>query len=318
MTDHAYFDAHCDTAIRLMLRQMTLQGPAIHIDSRRCRNLGRYAQFFAFCTTCWRPGDVPEELYRRSMDFFRGQLAENTDWIRLCGSRDEVEQAWENGRCAALISLEGAEAIGCDPGRLEEAAEESVRLIGLTWNGHNALCDSHEGSRGLTEQGREFVRRAQRLGILIDVSHASDQAFYDLCDITEGPIVASHSDSRAVCDNSRNLTDDMFRLLAESGGCAGLNLYGEFLSEDAKPTMEAVYRHLDHFLSLGGDGHLCLGGDWDGIDDLPEGMTGVDGWSLIPPYLAERGIPEDTIDRLTSKALLRQLDLGGCQPVGTE
>ena len=129
----------------------------------------------------------------------------------------------------------------------------------LTWNFQNALAGSCVTGEGLSGQGREFVREAQRLGILLDVSHLSDRAFWDLCEISEKPVVASHSNSRAVCANRRNLTDEQFLALCRLGGTAGINLYGAFLTDGA-PTLDDVYRHVDRFLSLGGEGHEAGGG----------------------------------------------------------
>ena len=176
-------------------------------------------------------------------------------------------------------------------------------MITLTWNHRNALAGSCRTGEGLSAQGREFVRRAQKLGILLDVSHLSDRAFWDLCEISEKPIVASHSNSRAVCANARNLTDEQFGAICRLGGTAGLNLYRDFLS-DKPAAFEDVYRHLDHFLSLGGEGHVALGGDLDGCDELPEGFSSVASYPALWRYLAGKGYSEQTLTSLFSGALL--------------
>ena len=313
--NYGYFDLHCDTLPMLLLKDRRLRDSAFHIDAGRARKLGRYAQFFSICTTCWKKRPDSEQLYADCLTLYRKELEENKDWLVACGSRAEVEAAWESGKCGALLSLEGAEAIGCDPGRLEEAARDGVRLISLTWNHANALGGSHITGEGLTAQGREFVRRAQKLGILIDVSHGSDRLFYDVCEIAEKPIVASHSNSRYCAQVSRNLADDQFRCLVALGGVAGINLCSEFVSWNSPVTLDDIRRHVDRWLALGGDGHIALGGDWDGIEGLPEGMEGVDGWALLPPHLREHGIANDVIDRLTSGAVLRVLDDAGAQSV---
>lgn len=308
-----YFDLHCDTLPLLLLKDRHLCDSALHIDGRRARTLGHYAQFFSVCTTCWKKRPDSEQLYADCLTLYRKELEQNADWIVPCGSGTETEAAWQRGKCAALLSLEGAEAIGCDPGRLDDAWADGVRMISLTWNHENALGGSHITGTGLTARGREFVRRAQKLGILIDISHGSDRLFYDVCEIAEKPIVASHSNSRFCAQVSRNLADDQFRCLVALGGVAGLNLCSEFLTWDKTVTVDSILRHIDRWLELGGDGHIGLGGDWDGIEVLPEGMEGVDGWALLPTRLREHGIAGDVIDRLTSGAVLRVLGEAGAQ-----
>ena len=115
------------------------------------------------------------------------QLELHKDQVQLCTRGAEYDAAVGAGKCAAFLALEGAEGIACDPGRLEQLREAGVTMVNLTWNADNALAgaSNHDGP-GLSAQGREFVRRAQRLGIIIDVSHISDRAFWDIMDITAG------------------------------------------------------------------------------------------------------------------------------------
>ena len=130
---------------------------------------------------------------------------------------------------------------------------------------------------------------------MIDVSHLSDRAFFDLCDITTAPFVASHSNSRAVCGHVRNLTDEQFRILCNFGGLVGLNLYAPFLNDSGRAEFSDVRRHLDHFLELGGEHRLALGGDLDGCDALPAGFTGVESWNGLGRYLMESGLEEELV-----------------------
>ena len=143
--------------------------------------------------------------------------------------------------------------------------------MNLTWNNPNALSGTNceEPERGLSEQGRAFVREMQRLGMLVDVSHLSDPGFWDVIEIARWPIMASHSNSRAVWDHTRNLTDDMFTAIIKNHGVVGLNLCREFVggAED----IDALAGHLEHFLSLGGEKTVALGGDLDGCTTCREG-----------------------------------------------
>lgn len=167
-------------------------------------------------------------------------------------------------------------------------------MVTLTWNDDNPLAGSHKTGGGLTEQGREFVRQAQHPHMALDVSHLSEQAFWELVDMTQGPVSASHSNARALCGHSRNLTDEQFRAICQTGGVAGLNLYTEFLG-DGPVTLETVCRHVLHWLELGGEHHIALGGDLDGCEALPEGFTGVDDYPKLAQCLLRYGVKQETI-----------------------
>ena len=239
------------------------------------------------------------------MEHFNRQLDENKDQIVRCKNEADARAAIGSGKCGAFLSIEGAEAISCDPGKLELACAQGVRMIAPAWNAQNALTGSCMTGGGLTAQGKEFARRAQKLGMILDVSHISEKAFWDLCDITEKPFVASHSNSRAICKHVRNLTDEQFKALCEAGGTAGLNLYGAFLRDEGRPTLEDVWRHIEHFLELGGDGHIALGGDLDGCSVLPEGFAGVDSYAMLAQWLEDRKLPSSTIENIFSESLLK-------------
>ena len=128
----------------------------------------------------------------------------------------------------------------------------------------------------------------------MDVSHISDEAFWDIMKITNAPVIATHSNSRAVFDNSRNLTDDMFRAICETDGIAGYNACAEFTGEN--PTLDTICDHIFHFLELDPTGkHVALGGDLDGVSKMPEGFDGVQSWPVLADRLQERGLDEKMV-----------------------
>ena len=145
----------------------------------------------------------------------------------------------------------------------------------------------------MSSQGKAFVRRAQALGILIDVSHLSDAGFWDLMEITSAPVVASHSDARALAPHTRNLTDEMFRAIRDTGGFVGVNFYVPFLGLDG--SVDAVLAHLEHFLDLEGEKTVGFGGDWDGCDSLPKGIGGIQDMEKIYERMLQRNYPEALI-----------------------
>ena len=311
--NRSLFDAHCDTALEWWNQKRHWEDDTLHVSRSRVKNIAHYAQFFAFCTV-WQKTMPPEEQFAHAAQYFASELNANDD-LRLCGNSAEVLAAWDESKTAAVIALEGAEAIGCDPGRLDDAAKIGVRLITLTWNEANALGGSNLTGGGLTQQGRDFVHRCQKLGILVDVSHVSDEVFYDVCEIAERPIVASHSNSRTLCDHPRNLTDDQFRCIVSLGGFAGLNFYPDFLQKGGTATVNDLVRHYEHFCELGGARAVAIGADWDGVESLPDGIFGVDGADVLFDALEARGVAHTAICDLSSETVLRVWQNAGAKPI---
>lgn len=308
MLPFSFFDAHCDTLSCCAHRGWNLADAPGHVDLRRGAQFEHYAQIFAiFQDSALSPaGGMPAEC-RRQAEVFHQQLACSREQIMQVRSGTELKHAAETRRIAALLSIEGAELLDCSPAQLDWAREQGVVMINLTWNHANALSGSNleQPQRGLSPQGRDFVRRAQALGILIDVSHLSDPGFWDLMDLTEQPVVASHSDARALCAHPRNLTDEMFRALREHGGFVGLNFYRLFLGRDG--SLDAVFAHLEHFLELGGEKTLGFGGDWDGCDALPDGIRGIQDMDRIYDKMLQRNYSSELIEDLFYRNLKRVL-----------
>ena len=176
----------------------------------------------------------------------------------------------------------------------------------LTWNHANALAGSHcdAPAQGLTAQGCDFVRALYAHRMLPDVSHLSEAAAWDVVRLGLGPVIASHANSRAVCAHTRNLSDDLFCAIRDSGGVVGLNLYTDFLGG---ADMDAVVRHIEHLLDLGGTETLALGGDLDGCDTLGGGVTGIQDYPKLYAALAARGYDEPLLSALFSGNWLRVL-----------
>lgn len=292
------FDFHCDTALRLAEGKDCLQRSSGHIDLERASGLAGYAQCFACFTTPLMEQYhqiKAEEAFARELSAIRKEIERNSAHISIAHSPREILNHRSNGKMSAVLTLEGTAGIGYDPARLEDLWKEGFRISSLGWNESNPLTGSHMTGGGLTDKGAAFVREAQRLGILIDVSHISDEGFWDIMKITQAPIIATHSNSRAVWDNSRNLTDDMFRAIVETGGVAGYNACDEFTGED--PDLDSICDHIFHFLELDPTGkHIALGGDLDGIDKMPSGFEGVQSWPVLAEHLLKRGLDEKILE----------------------
>ena len=295
------FDFHCDTALMLLGDDLNQAGSLRknngHIDLERAVKLGGYAQCFACFTT-----DIPElvhgispiVLFERELATIQREVDKNSDLISIAYSVDEIEENRANGKMSAILTLEGTAGIDYNPALLEDLWAIGFRVTSLGWNEKNPLTGSNVTGGGLTDLGREYVKEAQRLGMRVDVSHISDEGFWDIMKITEAPILATHSNSRAVHNHSRNLTDDMFRAIRETGGVAGYNACRDFTGEN--PNLDTVCDHILHFLELDPDGkHIALGGDLDGVETMPDGFEGVQSYPALARKLLDRGLTEENV-----------------------
>lgn len=313
----SYFDAHCDTIYRCLetseasaldygenreeqrryyAASTHLRENGGHIDLERGRQFRRCAQFFAlFHDAAEAPADGMWAQCRRMHDFFLREMADNADMARHCRTGAEVDEAVSQGKVAALLSIEGADLMDCDVHKIETISGWGVRFLNPVWNRANVLSgtNAEEPERGLSTEGRDFIRVMEEYGIYPDVSHLSDAGFWDLVRMARRPIIASHSNARAICPHRRNLTDDQFRAVRDLGGVVGLNLYLHFVGE---PTMDALVAHVEHFLALGGEKTLCLGGDMDGCEALAGGMTGIQDMPKLYDALKARGYGETLLE----------------------
>jgi membrane dipeptidase len=298
------FDLHCDTAYALLGDDCnsigSLKKNNLHIDIERAGKLPGYAQCFACFTTPlmqqWH-NVSPIVVFERELASIQREIDANKRKISLAYHASDVKSNIEKGKASAILTLEGTAGFGHEPALLEDLYMIGFRMVSLTWNEQNPLAGSCQTGGGLTEIGKEFVKEAQRLGMIIDVSHLSDEAFWDILKITEAPIVASHSNSRSVCDSSRNLTDDMFRQICQTGGVAGINQYRSFVG--GAGDLDAVCDHVFHFLEMDPEGrHLALGGDLDGCDPLVDGFDGIAGYLPLAQRLLQRGLTEEMIKNI--------------------
>ena len=312
------FDFHCDTALAMLGDNLNSAGSLAnnsgHIDLNRAATLAGYAQCFACFTTSIPEvmnGISPIVVFERELATIQREIDKNSDRISIAYSPEEVEDNLKKGMMSAVLTLEGTAGIDFNPELLEDLSMIGFRIVSLGWNEKNPLTGSNVTGGGLTDQGRAFVKEAQRLGMLVDVSHISDEGFWDIMDITNAPIVATHSNSRAVWNHSRNLTDDMFRAIVQTGGVAGYNVCAEFTGE--KPTLDTMCDHILHFLELDPSGrHIALGGDLDGVDDMPEGFTGVQSWPALAQRLLQRGLDETTVGNIFWNNALGVMECAVC------
>lgn len=267
-----------------------LRKNGFHTDLERLHKFTPCAQVFAVCAeTLDRPVEKADAMLRRLSQ----EIEENSDIVTLCLNFHDIKKAAESGKVAVFISIEGCEQISS----LESAYQDGVRVLHPTWNFDNELCGAAAGSgKGLTEKGRAFVKKAQHMGFALDMSHISERGFWDTLEACEKPVIAGHSNAKALCNVPRNLTDEQFNALVLIGGGAGINLYPEFLG--LGKDINAVIAHIEHFLSLGGERSVFLGCDFDGIDSTPTGLDGVQKLDKLYNELLNRNYPEALVRAL--------------------
>lgn len=227
---------------------------------------------------------------------FHEEIKENRNIMKQVLTFADYEKAVQEEKVGVILGLEGLPQIGSDISMLDQYYyEDGVRHVGLTWNEENALGKSWKYSGGLTQAGKEAVKRLEELGMIVDVSHLNDDGFWDVMRLAQGPIIASHSNSRALANYGRNLTDEMMRALKETGGLMGLNSAVDFIHSDKeKQDLEHAVIQLEHMVEIMGIDQVVFGFDFmeflskeaQGTLAPPLGET-----STIPGLLSEKDIP---------------------------
>jgi membrane dipeptidase len=204
----------------------------------------------------------PTKFALQALDYWYSELDDTPDWHLVLEAAD-FRRAERAGQVAVIFGFEGAMPVDDDLGLLRMFHRLGIRSIGLTWNGRNLLGDgvSVGGGGGLTRYGHAAVAELNRLGIVIDVSHMSDEGTRDTIEASTDPIIASHSNARALCPHPRNLTDELARALARRGGVIGLHMLNQFIAGSTTATLDQFLDHIDHFVRLVGHAHVGLGPD---------------------------------------------------------
>ena len=339
------FDGHNDVLTRLWRAGGVAAAEAFpdgrdgHLDADKARRGGFGGGFFAV----WVPsaddgGDYQAEMVKPAYDIplppavtrdealhvVSAEIAtlrrlEALGHLRVCTSVESIRECLANGTLAAVLHVEGAEAIDVELHALEALHAEGLRSLGPVWSRSNAFGhgvpfrypgDPDIGD-GLTEHGVRLVRRCNELGILLDLSHLNARGFDDVATHSVHPLVATHSNAHAVCPHARNLTDDQLRTVAGTRGVVGLNFATAFLREDgqmrADTPLETMLRHLDHLLGILGDEGVALGSDFDGAL-VPEAIGDASGLTTLRTAMREHGYDDVLMNRLCHENWLGVLE----------
>ncbi len=308
MKGYIVIDTHCDTASCAMDLGYDLYKNPLMLDILRLEKFHHYTQFFAafidpqyYCE--------PKKRCLEIINFTKNQILKNENKITLCKSFSDLLKSIKKNTHSAFLSVEGGEAIE-DINTLFELYSLGVRMITLTWNNDNALGGGAEGDgRGLSLFGKEVVKKMNELGIIVDVSHASEKTFYDVISISKKPVIASHSNAYELCPHKRNLKNDQYKALIKNGGVAGINFFPEFLTAAKNAQLKDIFSHIEYFLSLGGENNICIGSDFDGIDRLPDGMCDVTSLADLFDFLTSKGISREIVDKIAYKNMHRLISI---------
>lgn len=305
-----YIDFHCDTLSRIYYGWSTEPSETLlenkgHLDLNRMISTGYLAQFFA----CFlHTGSAPktESHFQDALEMTKLLKASLSDYpdAALALSYADYKKNKAEKKASCFLTVEEGGILENDRNRLHTLYENGIRLITLTWNFENCLGYPHNMSAtagtGLKPFGIEAVKEMAHLGMLIDVSHLSDEGFRDVAKYTSIPFIASHSCCRALCGHSRNLTDEMLHQLGERQGLVGINFCGAFLQENGASTVDAMVHHLRHVINKGGLDIAALGSDFDGISGELE-LKGCQDMDKLSNALNLAGFSSTEVDAICYK-----------------
>lgn len=315
-------DTHCDTPERLISgADIVSRGSDGHFDFERMDEGGVDCEFFALYTSNGMPPDAALRRVMEMMSAVKDSVASYPN-ARLAYSAEDVMDNKRRGMKSIAIGIENAAPLGKSLFILREMYRMGARYVTLTHNGNNEICDAAlAGERkwnGLSPFGREFVAEMNRIGMMVDVSHVSDEAFYDVLSVSTAPVIASHSCCRALSGHPRNLDDRMLKALAGNGGVVQINFYPLFLDAaavgsvgsidsdtSAMPSYKKVVDHIEHAVEIAGIGNVGIGSDFDGIGYTPAGLEDISKLPVIWEELSSRGYGDKEISMIAGGNFLR-------------
>jgi membrane dipeptidase len=315
-------DGHNDLVLRVWRGQ-----PPRHLDLATAGASGFAGGFFALFVPSGGPHKEPEPPYELPLDEpipadearrVGEELAATLEGLDVTIARRPED--FQSGRVTAIMHLEGADPLAPDLSDLHRWYERGLRSIGIVWSRRNAFGEgvpfafpsSPDTGPGLTDAGRRLVRACNRLGILVDLSHLNEAGFRDVAELSDAPLVATHSNAHVLCPSSRNLTDDQLDAVGASGGVVGVNFAVSFLRADgrndsATPLAEIV-RHVEYIAGRIGIDHVAFGSDFEG-STLPDELGGVAGLPKLVEALRARGYDDEALAKITHRNWLRIFDL---------
>lgn len=277
------FDLHCDTLYRIKTEGLSVNSDKLQINPSKAAYLDKHSQLMAV----WIPDNIRGieafEFFENCADIFKNF------YLPLNNSKRNF-----------MLSVENGSVIAGDITKIPLLKRYDVKAVTLVYNEDNELGSGafSDSSFGLTDVGKLAVKELNKNNICIDLSHSSIRTFYDVAELSDKPIIATHSNSYTLCPHRRNLTDDQFSIIRDSGGLVGVNFYPPFLNiNENNASIDDVFRHIYHFLSLGGQNTICIGSDFDGCIPVNE-VNSIDKLSVLYEYLLKCRINEQVVQKI--------------------
>ena len=274
-----YTDLHCDTLFELYKKGLTYENDRLHLRSDFEKAFTKHTQVFAVWT--------------------ENRISDEEAWQQFHAILNHTKAAGIPSDVRTVLAVEGGALLAKEISRVDTLYDLGVRLLTLVWQDHCEIGGAFNTEEGLTDFGFSVVKRCFEVGIHPDLSHASDKMFWQVAELSEKegkPLLATHSNSRAVCAHRRNLTDEMFCEIVKSGGIAGISMAAVHLSCSSPATITDVLRHIEHYFSLGGEKAVCLGCDFDGITRSPVEIQTMYDLPLLAEHLARAGYSDCQIE----------------------
>ena len=305
-------DTHCDTPMKFNQQiRFDSRDPRILVDLHKMTEGHLDATIMvAYLRQLERDSaslDAAFTKANRLLDEIEAMVSQSADSVAIAYTPDDLYRLKREGKHALMLGIENGYALGLDAKRVEHFRQRGVVYMTLCHNGDNDLCDSARGNAehdGLSALGRAVIGEMNRVGMMVDLSHAAESSFYQAIEASRTPIVCSHSSARALCDHPRNLTDDQLRALAASGGVAQVCLYDGFLRKEGGATIDDAVRHICHMVSVAGIDHVGIGTDFDGDGGII-GCADASELINLTRCLRAEGFSEQDIEKLWGGNFLR-------------
>ena len=297
-----FADLHCDTIAwirhnRLQGKEMSLRDTCqMHVNVEKLRKSGYLLQNFALFVNMNEVED-PWGTVLSLAELYTSEVEKNGDLLAPCLTFGDMEQAKADGKIASVLTVEEGGVCKGELENLRTLHRLGVRMLTLSWNHENELAYPNGMPGGLKEKGAEFLAEMETLGVIPDVSHLSDQGFWDVCRLAKKPLAASHSSARALWPHRRNLTDEQIKALAHRGGIVGVNFYADFLADGETSRTADIVRHMKHMRDVGGLEVVALGSDFDGIT-CPLEMVDAAGMDQLVREMERVGFTQREIDKI--------------------
>lgn len=267
-------DTHCDVLLKLWEKNSRSfkNSPELDANLEKLQKGNVKVQLFAIFIEPETPSDEKYQLALEQIDIFHQEVIAKNEQMKKIEKWSDLDNLKEN-EIGAVLTLEGADAFGNDLNKLKNLYQLGVKSLGLTWNNSNLVADGVGESRGagLSDFGKEVVKLNNENKVLTDVSHLSVKGYWDVMELAKYPI-ATHSNSITLCNHRRNLSDEQAKAMFKNNGLIGIVFTPPFVTETEKASITDVIRHIEHFCSLGGENHICLGSDFDGISHFVDGL----------------------------------------------